>query len=99
MVRTARHRTRLTMPISRRMALRTTIAGIGAFTAVAQFGCRRDNPPAATQLEAQPKLGGTLRWHTLLVRSPYDRGLDPHVVPSVDSGLMRLFYQTLVRAD
>lgn len=85
--------------LSRRHVLRgATLAGTG-LAAAAVIGCGREERPAAAPGAAQPKRGGTLRWHTLLIRQPYDRGLDPQVVPAVESGRMRLFYETVVRAD
>lgn len=79
------------------MALSATGLAVAAMT-----GCgRKERPavPGAGPAVEQVRRGGTLRWHTFSVRAPYDRGLDPHVVPAVESGRMRLFYQTLVRAN
>lgn len=56
-------------------------------------------PTGSTTPGTQPRTGGTLRLSYRLAGTPYGRGLDPHIQTTAHAGYMRLFYQTLLRAN
>lgn len=85
---------------TRRALLRgATLSGAG-LVAAAVIGCRKEETQLAVITpEGQPQYGGVFRYNSHATNAPYDRGLDPHVQPGSKTGRMRLFYQTLVRAN
>lgn len=84
---------------SRRRLLTGAAFGSAGMALAAIAGCRKPEQPRAAPTARQPKRGGILSRTTAGIGGADWGGLDPHPLQLAWTGLMGLFYQTLIHRN